>query len=55
MLYWGGDIAVGLGQVRKLLPKATTFRINNKEENCLYFTSFSEFIIEIHPLEDMPG
>ena len=54
VLCWG-DLAVGLGQGRKILPEATTIRISRKEENCLDFISLYEFITEIHPLEDMAG
>ena len=53
MFFWVEDIAVGLGQGRKLLPEATTIRMSSIEEDCLEFISFYEFIIEIHPLEDM--
>ena len=38
VLCWG-DLAVGLGPGRKLLPEATTIRISSKEENCLDFIS----------------
>ena len=46
---------MGLGQGRKLLPEVAAIRMSNKEENCSDFIPFYEFIMEIHPLEDMPG